>query len=259
MRRFTSTAIASRGNDAARCREPATASSSEAGCTVPDGSFHGASASFGSPSCRRLETICPWIGSAGWDAYHATTLVLSAFWDKMFQSAFAFREVLALTRNPLPSGFGSTKFRMPCLSAVFPVAIELHSRGESFGSRVVRFARTPRASRPWRKGIFPAAKSGSSINQSAASQPMKSSLRAERSAMRGSYRMRRIKRGESNDSPRLSLITRLVSPASSSASESCKTQERDRARSWGHGDRCTSVVKGDKVEGSNTHGCTHRH
>ena len=161
----------------------------DAGCTVPCSIGHGARASCGSPSCRRLLTTAPWIGSAGCDAYHDTTFVVSLLCERMFQIAFTLREVLALTRRPLASGFGSTKLRMPCLSAVFPVAIEVHSSGESLGSSVVRSARTPRSTNARRCGIPPALKRRSMMSQSAASQPRNRILRTGRSTMGGSYRM----------------------------------------------------------------------
>jgi len=47
----------------------------------------------------------------------------------MFQMALHLREVLLTGRIPLPSGFGSTKPRMPCFCASFPVAMEFQRIG----------------------------------------------------------------------------------------------------------------------------------
>ena len=144
---------------------------SGAPCTTPLISGQGALTELGACSIRRLLTHVPLIGSAGCEAYQPTACTRSALCVRMFQSALVLRVVLADTRTPSPDGFGSTKFRMPCLSAVLPVAMVDHSSGESLGSMVRRFARVPAAISAARLGICPRASSGSMICQSAASQP----------------------------------------------------------------------------------------
>ena len=54
----------------------------------------------------------------------------------MFHSAFDFRDRFVTGWMPRPSGVGSEKPWMPCLKGRLPVAIDVHSIGDSGGCRV---------------------------------------------------------------------------------------------------------------------------
>ncbi len=99
--------------------------------------------------------ITPLIGSAGLVANQPTMLDLSPFWLRMFQIALHLREVLRTGPMPVPSGKGSVKPQMPCLSARLPVAMEVHSIGESTGCIVARLPRTPPLMSWAKAGIWP--------------------------------------------------------------------------------------------------------
>ena len=77
-------------------------------------------------------------------ANQPTIFDFSPFWLRIFQIALHFREVLLTGPMPLPSAKGSVKPQIPCLSARFPVAIDVHSIGESTGCIVAKFPRTHR-------------------------------------------------------------------------------------------------------------------
>src|SRR5579859_6478286 len=94
----------------------------------------------------------------------------------MFQTAFDFRERFVTGRTPLPSGAGSVKPWMPCLNGRFPVAMEVHSIGESGGCSVAICPMAPFLTSRWTLGILPASMSGWMTFQSAASHPTRRTL-----------------------------------------------------------------------------------
>lgn len=114
----------------------------------------------------------PLIGSAGWLANQPTAWVRIPSWVSIFQRALQVRLVLVIGRIPEPSGRGSVKPWMPCLAGRLPVAMEVHSIGESIGWRVARLPQTPCSIKRLRLGISPLANKGRMIFQSAASQPI---------------------------------------------------------------------------------------
>ena len=68
---------------------------------------------------------------------------------------------------------------MPCLNGRLPVAMEVHSIGESGGCSVAICPLAPFSTRRRRLGILPASMSGWMTFQSAASQPTRRTLRGE--------------------------------------------------------------------------------
>ncbi len=66
---------------------------------------------------------------------------------------------------------------MPCLNGRFPVAMEVHSIGESGGCSVAICPVAPFSTRRWTLGILPASMSGWMTFQSAASHPTSRTLR----------------------------------------------------------------------------------
>jgi hypothetical protein len=116
--------------------------------------------------------MTPLIGSAGWLGHHPVTMLRSPFWLRMFHSALHFRERLVTGCTPRPSAEGSLNPCTPCLNGRLPVAMEVHSIGDSGGCRVVICAIAPFSTSRWRLGILPASISGLMTFQSAASQPM---------------------------------------------------------------------------------------
>jgi len=139
---------------------------------------------------------------------------------------------------PSPVGLGSTKFKIPCLSAVFPVAIVDHRIGESFGSSVRSSARVPRASNRARFGISPCASKGSMICQSAASQPSTSKRVAGRGVNdRGSfvmcgslYRARKTRKGHSGRTAPLILRFKSIQRIDFSDDDDDRRSRRQRRR-----------------------------
>src|ERR1700727_2775112 len=95
----------------------------------------------------------------------------------MFHKAFVFRERFVIGCTPRPSGVGSEKPWMPCLKGRFPVAIEVHSIGESGGCSVAICPMTPFSTRRWTFGILPESIRGWITFQSAASHPTRRTLR----------------------------------------------------------------------------------
>ena len=82
------------------------------------------------------------------------------FCERMFQIAFVLRERFVTGRIAAPSGVGSGNRSTPCLNGRLPVAIEVHSIGESTGCSVARLAIVPRSTSRATVGIFPASSSG---------------------------------------------------------------------------------------------------
>ena len=121
------------------------------------------------------------MGSAGWLANQPRAWVLNPCWVRIFQMALTLREVLETGRRPPVCGSGSMKPWMPCLSARFPVAMEVHSMGERMGRSVARFPITPLLTRSLSAGISPRSRSGLITFQSAASQPISRTFLARRS------------------------------------------------------------------------------
>ena len=121
--------------------------------------------------------MTPLIGSAGLVANQPTIFDFSPFWLRMFQIALHFREVLLTGPMPLPSAKGSVKPQIPCLSARFPVARDVHSIGESGGWSVAICPVAPSFTSRCRLGILPPSMSGKIIFQSAASHPISRTLR----------------------------------------------------------------------------------
>ena len=89
--------------------------------------------------------MTPLMGSAGWLGHHPMTMLRNPFWLKMFHTALAVRERFVTGRMPRPSGVGSEKPWMPCLKGLLPVAIDVHSIGESGGLSVATRPMTPRS------------------------------------------------------------------------------------------------------------------
>src|SRR5215471_8205042 len=66
---------------------------------------------------------------------------------------------------------------MPCLSANLPVATEFHNIGDRIGWRVARLPMTPRLMKASRVGMSPSSSNGLMCSQSAASHPIRRTLR----------------------------------------------------------------------------------
>src|ERR1035438_8698949 len=96
----------------------------------------------------------------------------------MFHRAFDFRDKFVTGCTPRPSGVGSEKPWMPCWNGRFPVAMEVHSIGDSGGCSVEICAIAPRSTSRWTLGILPASINGWITFQSAASHPINKTLRA---------------------------------------------------------------------------------
>ena len=89
----------------------------------------------------------------------------------MFQKALVRRTVDVIGMRPPVFGLSTMNHVMPCLSAVLPVAIEVHRMGDSMGSMEANFALVPSRSRLARWGRSPAAIRRSRMLQSAPSMP----------------------------------------------------------------------------------------
>src|SRR5271169_6261310 len=120
--------------------------------------------------------MTPWMGSAGWLGHQPITVLRRPFWLRIFQTALAVRERLVMGRTPQPSGVGSEKPWMPCLKGRLPVAMDVHSIGDSGGWMVAIGPIEPSSMRRWMLGILPEATRGLMTFQSAASQPITRTL-----------------------------------------------------------------------------------
>jgi hypothetical protein len=81
----------------------------------------------------RSVTITPFSGSAGHVAHQATHALFRLASLSMFQRAMVFREVLRMGAGFPVFESINRKSRIPCSEGAFPVAMEVHSSGESMG------------------------------------------------------------------------------------------------------------------------------